>query len=362
MRERDDTTTVAAGVGTLLAVQRALLDWFDTTARDLPWRRGPDARDPFHVLVAEVVLQQTQASRAGPAYERLLRRFPDAERLANADTDEVLEAWSGLGYYQRALRLQRCARLLVEQHGGRVPSDLTALRALPGIGRYGAHAIAARAFGAPHIAVDANVRRVGARVLDLVAPDDVVIEEGLARLLFTGGPRDGDVSEALIELGARACRPRLPRCAACPLADACRAHRAGRAEAVPAPRRRTAPRRERLPLLVALRGREAALLRRPSRGRWAGLWGFPTGDAPGEALPGFLHQLTHRTLEVEPRLVTPDALDATPVWVPLERVAGGGDAHPVAAVDQRVARLVLATTEVADGHAPPPPTTSGARS
>ena len=345
MREREDTTRDPRRAGTLRTVRTALLSWYDRDARDLPWRRGAAARLPYRVLVAEVLLQQTQASRAAEAYRRFVTRFPDPRRLASADEAAVLEAWQGLGYYQRALRLQACARALLERHAGVVPHDVAALEALPGIGRYSARAIAARAFGAPLIAVDANVRRVGARVLDLATPSDVELEDGLADLLLTDddpGGRHGDVSEALIELGATVCGPRSPACARCPLRQACRAHAAGRATTVPAPRVRRPRRSEELTLLVALRGTEVALTRRPGRGRWAGLWGFPSGDVTGAALPGFEHHLTHRRLEVAPRLVRVEALAGALTWMALERVAAGGDRHPVAAVDQRLARLLVA--------------------
>jgi adenine-specific DNA glycosylase len=208
--------------------------------------------------------------------------------------------------------------------------------------------------GAPHVAVDANVRRVGARVLDLETPSDVELEHGLAALLLADDDADarrGDVSEALIELGATVCGARTPACARCPLRQACRAHVAGRATSVPAPRARQPRRSEGLTLLVALRGTEVALAQRPVRGRWAGLWGFPSGDAAGMALPGFEHHLTHRRLEVTPRLVRAEALVGTLTWMPLERVAAGGDRHPVAAVDQRLARLLVAPAGRAALHA-----------
>lgn len=348
MRDDDDTTTRRAAAGTLRPVRDALLHWFDRAAREFPWRRGPQARDPYRVLVAEVLLQQTQASRAAPAFERFIARFPDLQRLAAATSDEVLAAWQGLGYYRRALRLQRCAQVVLERHGGQLPGDLAALEALPGVGRYSARAISARAFGAPHIAVDANVRRVGVRVLDAASASDAEIERGLSALLLGAAPppsdtaqRRGDVSEALIELGATCCTIRNPACSACPLAPACTARAAGRPDTVPVARPRAARRRERLVALVALRGDSVALLRRPAAGRWAGLWGFPSGDAPGRALPVFEHQLTHRIIEVAPRLVAPSALPADALWLPLTRVAAGGDQHPVAAVDQRLARRLL---------------------
>jgi len=336
------------------AVRERLLSWFDAHARPLPWRT-PGARDPYRVLVAETLLQQTQAARAGEAFPRFLARFPDPTALAAARDHEVLAQWQGLGYYQRALRLHRCAQVLVRDHGGTLPDDLAALEALPGVGRYTARAIAAQAFGQAHVAVDANVRRLGARLLGLAQPEDRVIEAGLATLLWgdASDSRHADrlpdhMTEALIELGATCCTPRRPACHACPLRRACHAAASGEPEAFPAPRRRRPPRREQLRLLVARRGAAVALARRPGHGRWAGLWGFPqANDANpvGRPLAGFEHGLSHRNLQVRPLLVRAERVPAEVVWVPLSRVAEGGGEHPVAAVDQRLARQLLAADE-----------------
>lgn len=340
-----------------------LLSWFDAHARRLPWRT-PGARDPYRVLVAETLLQQTQAARAGAAFARFLARFPDAAALAAAHDHEVLAAWQGLGYYQRALRLHRCAQVLVRDHAGALPSDVAALEALPGVGRYTARAIAAQAFGQAHVAVDANVRRLGARVLGLAQPDDRVIEAGLATLLLgeasdsrtpdrTPDRLAGRLAEALIELGATRCTPRRPACPACPLRRRCRAAASGDPEAFPAPRQRRRPRPEQLRLLVARRGTSVALARRPTHGRWAGLWGFPQAaetNPVGRPLTGFEHGLSHRTLQVRPLLVRPERVPAEVDWVPLSRVAEGGGEHPVAAVDQRLARQLLATQDHRTGR------------
>lgn len=332
-----------------------LLTWFDAHARALPWRT-PGSRDPYRVLVAETLLQQTQAARAGEVFDRFLARFPDLTALATAHDHEVLSEWQGLGYYQRALRLHRCAQVLVRDHGGALPDDPVALEALPGVGRYTARAIAAQAFGQPLVAVDANVRRLGARVLGLTRPSDTVIEAGLGALLrddasgvaSAGRLPDssaGRLAEALIELGATRCTPRRPACDGCPLRGRCRALASGDPEAFPAPRPRRQARREELQLLVARRGTSVALARRPAHGRWAGLWGFPqAGDTRpvGRPLAGFAHGLSHRSLQVRPRLVRADQTPPGVVWVPLPRIAEGGGEHPVAAVDQRLARQLLA--------------------
>ncbi len=326
-------------------MRQALLDWFHVNARSFPWRTvGP--RDAYVVLVAEALLQQTQAARAAPAFERFVARFPTPKSLAEAPSSDVLAQWQGLGYYQRALRLRACATALLHRHGGAVPADVAALEALPGIGRYGARAIAAQAFGRDVVAVDANVRRVGARVLALESPDDLAIERGLEALLCSAAaPRERGVSvtEALIELGATVCTPRAPACSRCPLLPTC----AGRdaPESFPGRREVRARRREVMHPLVARRGACVALQRRPRSGRWPGLWGFPVavvGEAPdGRALAGFEHVVTHRTLQVRPFIVAAQRLSGEIAWLPLRQVAAGGGDHPVAVIDRRLAERLL---------------------
>ena len=172
-------------------MQAALLDWFAANARELPWRR---TRDPYAILVSEVMLQQTQASRVVPRYLAWLARWPTVEALAAAPTAEAIREWQGLGYNRRALNLQRAARQVAE-HGW--PEDLTEL---PGVGRYTADAVACFALGRAVLPVDVNVRRVQER---------------------TGAAFDHTSAQALMDLGATICIARVPRCAECPLAEAC---------------------------------------------------------------------------------------------------------------------------------------------
>ena len=138
-------------------VRRALLDWYRANRRDLPWRQ---TRDPYAIWVSETMLQQTRVETVVPYYERFLERFPDVRALASADMDDVLGAWAGLGYYSRARNLKAAAREIADAHGGRLPDDAEDLRALPGIGRYTAGAVASIAFDRPEPVVDGNVARV----------------------------------------------------------------------------------------------------------------------------------------------------------------------------------------------------------
>ncbi len=191
----------------------ALLDWYRSAARPLPWRA---TRDPYALLVAEVMLQQTQAARVVPYYERFLARFPDPPALARAPAGEVLAAWSGLGYNRRALALQRAAARVAE-HGW--PASAGGLRALPGVGPYTAAAVASFAWDEPVAAVDTNVRRVIGR-FDGEERGPAALAARAAELL---GDRPAAVfNQATMELGATVCVPRRPRCGACPVRAGCR--------------------------------------------------------------------------------------------------------------------------------------------
>jgi A/G-specific adenine glycosylase len=207
-----------------------LLTWYAHNRRALPWRA---TRDPYALLISEVMLQQTQAARVVPYYERFLARFPDAETLAKARPRDVLEAWSGLGYNGRALRLQAAARVVARDGW---PEDLTEL---PGVGPYTAAAVGSFAWDRDEAALDTNARRVIER-FDAATYTPAALSRRAAELLPAG--RAADFNQAMMELGATVCRPRAPRCGDCPVGDGC-ATRAGGGPA-PAPRRRAAERFE----------------------------------------------------------------------------------------------------------------------
>lgn len=203
--------------------------WYDDVARDLPWRR-PD-RTPWGVLVSEVMLQQTPVVRVEPVWRTWMSRWPSPAALAAASTADVLRAWDRLGYPRRALRLAECARVIVERHGGAVPDDEAALRALPGVGEYTAAAVRAFAFGRRAVVVDTNVRRVLARAVSgaaLPAPSYTVAERTLAAAVAPpDDPTAARWAAASMELGALVCTARGPRCDACPVRDLCAWRRAG---------------------------------------------------------------------------------------------------------------------------------------
>lgn len=199
----------------LASLHRAVLAWFACFGRDLPWRR---TRDPYHVLVAEVMLQQTQVDRVIPKYHDFLAAFPTLATLASAPLAEVIRAWAGLGYNRRAVNLQRTAQVAVERFGGRLPDDLTALRSLPGIGRYTAAAIACFAFERRVPVVDTNIRRV----LGRIAGQPGLTEREAWALASAALPAEAwSWNQALMDLGAAICAARAPRCLLCPAVDVC---------------------------------------------------------------------------------------------------------------------------------------------
>ncbi len=258
------------------ALRNAVLAWYEAGGRSLAFRV---TRDPYAVLVSELMAQQTQAARAAEAWTAWMARFPTVEALAAAPTSEVLRSWAGLGYNRRAISLQRAARAIVDEHAGRVPERVEALVALPGVGPYTARAVLAIAFGLPVGPVDTNVRRVLGRI---VAGDPAAIPpaalQSLADAVVPVG-RAGDWTHALMDLGAGPCRPRRPRCDGCPAAPWCR-YLAGVAgsEAVDPPS--SPPRRGRaLPFPSTtrwLRGRILARARDMPDGDWAA-YGEPIG-------------------------------------------------------------------------------------
>ncbi|HVA33305.1 MAG TPA: hypothetical protein VNG31_04095 [Candidatus Baltobacteraceae bacterium] len=201
------------------ALRRLLLQWYRKEGRaELPWR---SKRDPYYTLVSEFMLQQTQVDRVVPKFEAFVQRFPDMRALAAASTSDVLRAWKGLGYNSRAVRLKRVAQAVVEKHGGVVPSDAAALRALPGIGPYTAAAIRAFAFDLADAAIDTNVRRVIGRVFFAAGPEPLAAEIGDRARAWV--PRRGahDWNSALMDLGAAICSARAPKCLLCPLRSRC---------------------------------------------------------------------------------------------------------------------------------------------
>jgi A/G-specific adenine glycosylase len=286
----------------------------------MPWRR---TRDPYPVWLSEVMLQQTRVATARPYYEAFLARFPTLASLAAARPADVLARWAGLGYYRRARHLHEAARTVVREHGGRVPDEPEAFRALPGVGRYTTAAVLSICFDRPLAVLDGNVARVLAR---LHAVPLAIRDPGGAKRLWELAEalvpmrRPGDWNQAMMELGATVCTPRAPACVRCPVRVGCRARALGRVTEFPPPGRRRAP--EPVRRAVALIERRGRVLMARREGRLlAGLWEPPgvdlaNGDAPAGALRRALadlglrcrfsstgrvvrHTITHRAISVE---------------------------------------------------------------
>jgi len=261
-----------------VSIRRRLLAAYDTGKRDLPWR---GETDPYRIWVSEIMLQQTRVDTVVPYYRAWMGRFPDIDALADADEEEVLRAWQGLGYYGRARRLHEGARVLRERFGGVLPRRSEELRKLPGIGDYTAGAVASIAFGEVVPAVDGNVRRVLSRLFDLTAPtpkDLWALADGLV-----DRARPGDFNQALMELGALTCLPRTPRCGDCPLGDECLARARGTVADRPAAKKRKAIPEVDMAVLVAValdgeEGPHVLMRKRSDAGLLAGMWEFPGVD------------------------------------------------------------------------------------
>jgi A/G-specific adenine glycosylase len=297
--------------------QEDLLSWYDQHKRDLPWRH---TTDPYAIWVSEVMLQQTRVETVLPYYETFLTRFPTVEALAGAEVEEVLGAWSGLGYYRRARLLHQAARQIIRD-SGRVPKNMKELLELPGVGAYTAAAIGSMAFGLVEPAIDGNVERVISRHLGI----DADPKRGEARRQVLAGAgslideqRPGDSNQALMELGATLCRPRGPHCSRCPLGISCKARIEGNPEAFPAARSRPVPTRVRRQVAVVQEQGRVLLFRRPETSEiLPGMWELPWVEGPDgaraevrfadryggqwhlvESLGSVRHSITHRTFEI----------------------------------------------------------------
>ena len=333
----------------LSAIRAALLRWYDDAKRDLPWRRRAD--DPYAVWVSEIMLQQTRVDTVIPYYERFLERFPDARALAAASEDEVLGAWSGLGYYRRARLLHRGVQEVVATYGGEVPRGAAERLGLPGVGRYTAGAIGSVAFDLPEAIVDGNVARVLSRVALIEAPLRSGESEKALWSLATqlvAGERPGDFNQSMMELGALVCSPRSPSCEECPLSDHCRARATGVEEQLPRTPKKRVPKREHWAAVVATSRGRVALLRGDQR-LYGGLYAPPMTPVASEedireaalralssagitarlgdrSVGDVSHTLTHKRLEVSVLLATHARLrpDSEAIWIPKGRPLPAG--------------------------------------
>ena len=253
-----------------------LLAWYDRARRDLPWRAPAGAgADPWHILISEVMLQQTTVATVRSRFAPFVARFPTPATMAAAPLDAVLHAWAGLGYYRRARALHACAQAIARDHAGDVPAGLAELRALPGLGAYTAAAVAAIAFGQAAVPVDSNVARVLARLHGLEVRSVRELERLAAALVVP--ERAADLAQALMELGALVCTPRRPACRACPWRAGCAAAATGAPETFPRKLvRRARPVRHAVAFLLQRSDGAILLRRRPAEGLLGGMVDLPS--------------------------------------------------------------------------------------
>jgi A/G-specific adenine glycosylase len=317
-----------------------LLGWFARFGRDLPWRR---TRDPYSVLVSEIMLQQTRVQAALPYYERFLTRFPTVQSVAEASESELLTHWAGLGYYHRARNLQAAARLV--RDAGEFPSTADEIRKLPGVGAYTAAAVASISFNLAEAALDGNVFRVLSRVFN----DATKIGSGFGRKHFSAlanellDPHEpGMFNQAMMDLGATICLPQNPQCLVCPVAGLCGARKNGRENDLPVKKRpRSSVDRKRVLFWIEQEG-ELLLWQRASTARFMpGFWELPEkeqlpGAATREKLGSFRHGITfHRyAFDVELATVPDDLGDCQ--WVPVKELAS----RPVSTVVKKAKKVV----------------------
>jgi A/G-specific adenine glycosylase len=259
------------------ALRKALMGWYLINQRDLPWRK---ASDPYPIWVSEVMLQQTQVSTVLPYYHEFLKRFPNLKRLARANSQEVLKAWEGMGYYARARNLHQAAKIVISQHEGIIPQSWQNFRKLPGVGDYIAAAVLSIAFGKSYPVVDGNVKRVLSRLFVMQepvnqSPSKKIFQQAAAGLLDTQKP--GTFNQAIMELGAMVCKPRNPLCRTCPAQTWCLAYQTGRISEFPRKLKKQATPQYQISVGVVFKNGRVLITRRKPEGLLGGLWEFPGG-------------------------------------------------------------------------------------
>ena len=311
-----------------------LLVWFDAHGRkDLPWQQP---KDPYRTWVSEIMLQQTQVQTVIPYFERFMRRFPDVRALAGAAQDEVLQHWSGLGYYARGRNLHRAAQIIRDDHGGAFPDRLEDIMALPGIGRSTAGAILSLALDQRHPILDGNVKRVLARHAAVAGwPGTTTVANRLWEIAEQNTPdvRVGDYTQAIMDLGATLCTRSNPACDRCPVASDCRALSEGTTGEIPGRKPKKVKLLRQTTMLLASHDGHVYLERRPESGIWGGLWSLP--EVAGEDIEDWCrdrlerkprsveewqvlrHSFSHYDLDIRPIVVR--------IGAPLSKVADGND-------------------------------------
>lgn len=343
-------------IGKVQNFRRALLAWYDQNRRDLPWRvEGGLNPDPYHVLLSEAMLQQTQVATVIPYFQRFIGKFPSLQDLASADLQDVLRLWQGLGYYSRARNLHICAKKVLAEHGGEIPTTVALLLELPGIGRYTAGAIASLAYDQPAPILDGNVTRVLCRIDQIETdPRDRATQSRLWARAEEMLPRQrvGDFNSSLMELGATVCTPKNPQCLICPVRAHCQAAVAGVQDRIPLPKKTKATPLHRRSVVCIRDGDRYLVEQRPPKGRWAGLWQFITREraTPSQLqsqlgfaisklrrLGVICHALTHRRYEFTAYVANFEGKRKVgQIWVTLDEL----DTYPLSKPQLSIAKLL----------------------
>jgi A/G-specific adenine glycosylase len=329
-----------------------LIAWQKVHGRhDLPWQ---NTTDPYAIWVSEIMLQQTQVAAVIGYYAKFMQRFPDIETLANATQEDVLQYWSGLGYYSRARNLHKAAMTIMVDHGGKFPQDFDTIQTLSGIGRSTAAAIASFAFNQIQTILDGNVKRVLARHFLVEGwPSHPKIEKELWARAENLLPEAQMIAytQGLMDLGATLCSRSKPKCAECPLLDSCEAYQQQRVHQLPTPKPRKKIPEKNTTMLILMQGDEVMLEKRPPTGIWGGLWSFPETEASenladlvykrfgisteiAQVLPQLSHAFTHFKLHIQPQALTvlasnPQVNQSGYLWLNIDGAIGSAIPTPV---------------------------------
>jgi len=336
----------------MLDFANRLIVWQKIHGRhDLPWQ---NTTDPYAIWVSEIMLQQTQVTAVVGYYAKFMQHFPNISSLANATQDEVLQHWSGLGYYSRARNLHNAAVTIMDNHGEQFPQDFATIQTLPGIGRSTAAAIAAFAFNQVQTILDGNVKRVLARHFLVEGwPGSPKVEKKLWQLAEKLLPEQGMVAytQGLMDLGATLCTRSKPKCGNCPLNGSCIALQQQRVHELPTPKPRKAIPEKNTTMLILRHGDEILLEKRPSNGIWGGLWSFPEVESGQDAeitalnkfglvaevdffLPNLSHVFTHFKLHIRPLTLqvlklNPQVNQVAHMWISINDAIGAAIPTPI---------------------------------
>lgn len=336
-----------------------LIHWQKQYGRhDLPWQ---NTRDPYAIWVSEIMLQQTQVAAVIGYYRKFMQRFPDIATLASASQDEVLQHWSGLGYYSRARNLHNAAQIIMEEHQGVFPTDFATIQTLPGIGRSTAAAIASFAFNQVQTILDGNVKRVLARYFAIEGwPGTPKIEKQLWALAESLLPDTEMVAytQGLMDLGATLCTRSKAQCERCPLTDGCIAFKHGRVKQLPTSKPRKSTPEKFVTMLILMQGDSIILEKRPPSGIWGGLWSFPETELnehladyvkqrfglevdTATPLAQLTHAFTHFKLHIRPQPLiisgkSTQLREAGMVWLTIEDALGAAIPTPVRKILQKL--------------------------